>query len=64
MATRDKEREKVKHVQQEEAAKRNAEAKVKAEARITATLKTNVELLTKRREIFNTKEKEADDRRK
>lgn len=63
MVAKDKEREKVKEVQQAEAAKRNAEARVKAEARIAAALAANATILAKRRSDFNAKEKAAQSRR-
>lgn len=54
----------VKKLQQEEAAKKNAEARAKAEARIVAALEQNKAILVKRRQDFDAKQAENEERRK
>lgn len=54
----------LKQKQAEEAAARDAEASAKAEARIKAALEANRSILLKRRQDFDTKQTENEERRK
>lgn len=53
----------VKKKQQEEAAARDAEASAKAEARIKAALEANRSIILKRRQDYDTKQVENEERR-
>lgn len=64
MDRRDKEREAVKAAQLEEREAGNLTSRLHAEARIAAALQTNKGILVKRRQEFDAKQEQNEDRRK
>lgn len=64
MERRDREREAVKAAQLEEREAANLASRLQAEARIAAALQTNKVMLEKRRQEFNTKQEQNEERRR